>query len=50
MRFQYILLFTGLIYGLTFCYYGRWNTNTLYGGDAWGYYAYLPAFFIYGDL
>lgn len=50
MRFRHFLLLTGLIYGLTFSYYARWNTNTLYGGDAWGYYAYLPALFIYGDL
>jgi hypothetical protein len=50
MQFRYFLLLVSLIYGLTFVYYGRWNTNTLYGGDAWGYYAYLPALFIYGDL
>ena len=31
-------------------YLQRWNQSIVRGGDQWGYYGYLPAIFIYGDL
>lgn len=50
MRFRNFILLLVLLYGASFLLYHRWDTNILYGGDSWGYYAYLPAVFIYGDL
>ncbi len=31
-------------------YYAKWSDNIIGGGDSWGYYLYLPALFIHGDL
>ena len=31
-------------------YFGKWERNITLGGDAWGYYVYLPALIIYQDL
>ena len=46
---RYALYFLVLV--LSISYYGRWHDYTSgNGGDAWGYYAYLPALFIHGDL
>lgn len=40
-----------IVYTSSFYYYGMWKTSTiLYGGDAFGYYAYLPALFIHHDI
>lgn len=50
MRFRFILLPVLIIYAATFFYFQRWKVNILHGGDAWGYYAYLPSLFIYGDI
>ncbi len=50
MRFRFILLAVGIIYITAFFYFQRWRVNIIQGGDAWGYYAYLPSLFIYGDL
>lgn len=33
-----------------FAHYGRWKNQLVGGGDDWGYYSYLPAFFIHDDL
>ena len=33
-----------------FNFYERWKTQLVGGGDDWGYYSYLPAFFIQHDL
>lgn len=49
-RFRYLALLVGTIYLFSFGYYQRWNNNIRQGGDSWGYYGYLPAAFIYGDL
>ena len=45
-----VLLFCFLIYLGAFFFYQRWTPNILYGGDSWGYYAYLPAFLLNQDL
>ncbi|MEQ1746303.1 MAG: hypothetical protein ABMA02_12820 [Saprospiraceae bacterium] len=37
------------LYVASFFVMGRWPTLP-YGGDAWGYYAHLPAAFIYHDI
>ena len=39
-----------IVYLASWLHYSRWDTNILGGGDTWGYYAYLPAMFIYDDL
>lgn len=31
-------------------YYARWEVQATSGGDSWGYYTYLPATFIHGDI
>ncbi len=50
MRFRFILLPVIIIYAAAFFYFQRWKVNILHGGDAWGYYAYLPALFLHGDI
>ncbi len=35
---------------LSMFYFSFWKTNSFKMGDAWGYYAYLPATFIHQDL
>lgn len=49
-RFRYLALLVGVVYLFSFGYFQRWDTSIRYGGDSWGYYGYLPATFIYGDL
>lgn len=49
-RFRYLTLLVGAVYLFSFGYYQRWNNSIRQGGDSWGYYGYLPAAFIYGDL
>ena len=49
-RFRYLVLLVGAVYLFSFGYFQRWNTSIRHGGDSWGYYGYLPATFIYGDL
>ena len=43
-------LLTIAIYLGSFFYYSSWKWAVVSGGDPWGYYAYLPAAFIYHDL
>lgn len=43
----FLILFT-LIF--SFFYYKRWNVVVINDGDAFGYFAYLPATLIYGDV
>ena len=45
----FILGFLFLIYGITFYTLNMWEKGTK-GGDPLGYYSYLPATFIHGDL
>ncbi|OWY21611.1 hypothetical protein C7N43_07660 [Sphingobacteriales bacterium UPWRP_1] len=45
------LLFIAVFYVLAFTFFKPWKTGQIKGGgDSWGYYAYLPATFIYHDL
>ena len=39
-----------LLWILSFLGYGSWDRALKNGGDPWGYYAYLPATFVYQDL
>lgn len=39
-----------IFYLLAFYTRHNWKDGIVSGGDAWGYYVYLPAAFIYGDL
>ncbi len=48
--FRYLVCLTGVVYLAAFLYFQRWDRNIISGGDTWGYYAYLPATFIHGDL
>lgn len=38
------------VYVWGFFHYAVWREGIVNGGDTWGYYAYLPAVFIHGDL
>lgn len=49
-RYRYLALLIGVVYLTSFTYFERWNVAILHGGDGWGYYGYLPATFLYGDL
>ncbi|MEM6879383.1 MAG: hypothetical protein AAF544_12530, partial [Bacteroidota bacterium] len=40
----------GIFLFVSLLYFGRLEGNILYGGDTQGYYMYLPAAFIHGDL
>ncbi len=44
------ILFLALIFLISLHRYQKWSVNIVGGGDSWGYYMYLPAVFIYGDL
>ena len=46
----YSLAFIGIVLVLSMQFYERWDTNIIGGGDSWGYYLFLPATFIHGDL
>lgn len=50
MSFRSLALLIALVYLASLLYYKRWEVNIIHGGDSWGYYGYLPAAFIYGDL
>ncbi|MCB0642072.1 MAG: hypothetical protein KDC44_10550, partial [Phaeodactylibacter sp.] len=39
-----------LVYLVSFRYYEQWTRTVVGGSDAWGYYVYLPATLIHGDL
>lgn len=48
---KYILGLILLVFVGSYLFYTPWkNGHILGGGDSWGYYAYLPAKFIYNDL
>ncbi len=38
------------VYVWGFFHYAVWREGIVNGGDTWGYYAYLPAVFVHGDL
>ncbi len=44
------LFLLALIFIIFMHRYARWDNNIIGGGDGWGYYMYLPALFIHGDL
>ncbi len=44
------LFVLGVFYLWSYAQFERWDKDLLGGGDPWGYYLYLPASFIYGDL
>ena len=44
-----IFICIGIIYVFAFYKCDNWH-KAAYGGDSWGYYAHLPATFIYGDV
>lgn len=48
--FKSLAIIIGVVYLASLLYFRRWEVNIIYGGDTWGYYAYLPAALIYGDL
>ncbi|MEM7571586.1 MAG: hypothetical protein AAF433_01745 [Bacteroidota bacterium] len=50
MTLSRLRLGLGVFLLLSLIYFGRTEVNILYGGDTQGYYLYLPATFIYGDL
>lgn len=47
---KYALWLLLIIHLLAIGHYRRWEQNILGGGDSYGYYIYLPAAFIYGDM
>ncbi|HMY22228.1 MAG TPA: hypothetical protein PLL59_00090 [Chitinophagales bacterium] len=47
-RIAFILIV--IVYFTSFFYYKSYRNFLQGGGDPWGYYAYLPALFIYDDL
>ncbi|HRI27932.1 MAG TPA: hypothetical protein PK239_08535 [Chitinophagales bacterium] len=48
-RLTFLLIIVAYLW--SFAYYSPWKTGHIIGGgDSWGYYAYLPAMFIYHDL
>lgn len=50
MKSKIALLVIVLVYLVSFKQYTNYNDFLQGGGDSWGYYAYLPAGFIYHDL
>ncbi|MFN8295529.1 MAG: hypothetical protein U0T69_05005 [Chitinophagales bacterium] len=50
MKSKIAFLIIILIYVASFNYYSNYKDFLKGGGDSWGYYAYLPATFIYHDL
>ena len=45
-----VLFLLALIFIFFLHRYERWESNIIGGGDGWGYYMFLPALFIHGDL
>lgn len=39
-----------IVYLFLFFYFGNWQRDTTSSGDSWGYFAYLPAVFVNGDI
>ena len=50
MKSKIALFVIALVYLVSFKQYANYNSFLQGGGDSWGYYAYLPASFIYHDL
>jgi hypothetical protein len=50
MKSKTAFLFLVILYLISFSYYKNYRSFLQGGGDAWGYYAYLPAAFTYHDL
>lgn len=50
MKSKIALFIIVFIYIISFKQYGNYKDFLQGGGDSWGYYAYLPATFIYHDL
>jgi hypothetical protein len=50
MKSKIALFVIALVYLVSFRQYANYNSFLQGGGDSWGYYAYLPASFIYHDL
>jgi hypothetical protein len=46
----YAIIIVALFYVASFHIYKPWQGGIIGGGDTWGYYLYLPALFIHGDL
>ncbi len=51
-RLKTILVFSiiAIVFTVLFLSVDRWKAEIIGGGDSWGYYCYLPATFIHGDL
>ncbi|MGB0840399.1 MAG: hypothetical protein ACPGXL_09675, partial [Chitinophagales bacterium] len=47
---KWVLLLIAVVYGVSIFQYSALRSNVRVGGDPWGYYAYLPALFIYDDI
>ncbi len=45
-----VIFFLALVFLMALHRYAKWQVNIISGGDTWGYYLYLPAVFVYGDL
>ena len=50
MRLKYSLIFSAVLFLISFWNYRSWEKQIVRGGDGWGYYAYLPAALIHHDL
>lgn len=47
---SFILIAFAVITSITTIKSDRYKTMVVGGGDSWGYYSYIPAVFLYGDL
>lgn len=50
MKSRAALLLIVIVYLISFSHYKNYRSFLQGGGDSWGYYAYLPAIFIYHDV
>lgn len=50
MRLKFSLILSAVLFLVSFWFYRSWEKQIVFGGDGWGYYAYLPASFIHHDL
>lgn len=50
MKSKAAFLFIVFVYLFSFLHYKNYRSFLQGGGDSWGYYAYLPALFIYDDI